>query len=100
MQIIQPRESLAVAVEKGRHAVRLEAGVRYVMHDVEVASGRHADVFATVEPMPASPAPLDPAAPPERLVIPFIGGLGDAISILPVLRAIKSLPTRPRIDIA
>ena len=90
MQSVAVHTTMQVAVENGRSAIELEAGRPYAMHDVEAASGSQAAALARVEPLPPLPRPFDPTGPlTGRMILPFIGGLGDAISMLPVLAAIR-----------
>lgn len=80
-----------VAVEHGRRTIQLQADQAYVMHDVEAMSGIQAGALDLVEPFPTSPALLsaDRPAKGDRLLMPFIGGLGDALSTLPILAELK-----------
>jgi ADP-heptose:LPS heptosyltransferase len=103
MRVISCKSDLTVAVERGRTAISLRRGVEYVMHDVEVASGERAGVFKTVRSLPTKPAPWsasDTAAHCSRLVVPFIGGLGDAVSMLPVFAEIRRRNAGVAIEIA
>lgn len=91
MKAVTTHSDLDVPVEHGRNAIHLVAGIEYVMHDVEVESGLRADVFASVRDLPPRPVRFDPARPMNgKLIAPFIGGLGDAISMLPLLAAIRT----------
>jgi hypothetical protein len=100
MQAVTPRNTVTVPVENGRSTVTLEAGRPYVMHEVEAAGGRQADVFEQVAALPPAPRRFDPAGPlTGRLIVPFIGGLGDAVSLLPVLGAIRRRHPRLRVEV-
>lgn len=91
MKAVVTHSDLDVPVEHGRSAIHLAAGIEYVMHDVEVESGLRADVFASVRKLPRRPRQFDSAQPMNgKLIAPFIGGLGDAISMLPILAAIRA----------
>jgi ADP-heptose:LPS heptosyltransferase len=71
------------------------------MHDVEAASARAAGVLASEAPLPPCPAPYRPREETRgRMILPFIGGLGDALSLEPVLASIHSRHEHLRIDIA
>ncbi|MCH7848374.1 MAG: glycosyltransferase family 9 protein [Planctomycetes bacterium] len=90
MQVVAVRKSITVPVEKGHNTITLRAGVRYVMHDTEVDSGVAAGVWKRVEPLPEAPARFNPRQTcTGQLLVPFIGGLGEAISTLPVLASIR-----------
>jgi ADP-heptose:LPS heptosyltransferase len=89
MQVVIPKSSMRVHVERGLRTIELRAGEVCVMHDVEVASGLRADAFAATQPLPPVPVrwndrPRDAA----RMLVPFIGGMGDAVSMLPVIAAL------------
>src|SRR5690606_33468164 len=85
-QAIQTRR---VPAEKGAATLLLRKGERYVMHDDEAAGG----VAAAALSLPAEqtlPPPLTDATPPGGpLLLPFVGGYGDAIGCIPVLRALR-----------
>lgn len=101
MRIVTVSRDMTVAVEKGRGAVHFAAGRSYVLHDVEVASGRESGAFDRVEALPARPRMLDPAGPVSgRLILPFVGGLGDAISMLPLVASLRRQHTGLSIDVA
>jgi ADP-heptose:LPS heptosyltransferase len=90
MQVVSVLETRSVAVERGRGVIELRAGERLVMHDVEVAGGQSAGVLELVGRPPGRPARFDPAAGLQgRLIVPFIGGLGEAVSLLPVLGSLR-----------
>ena len=92
---------MTVPVENGRSDILLAAGSRYVMHDVEVAGGRQAGVFAVVEPLPPRPRRFQPGDELSgRLVLPFIGGMGDAVAMLPILGALRRRHPPLRVDVA
>ncbi len=101
MQVVSVDRKIEVAVEKGRSSITLQANEPYVMHDVEVASGKQAGAFSQVSPLPVHPAMFTPhAAGGGRLILPFIGGLGDAVSTLPVLSALARQHPAISIDVA
>ncbi len=101
MQVVSVDRKIEVAVEKGRSSITLQANEPYVMHDVEVVSGNQAGAFSQVSPLPVHPAMFTPhAAGGGRLILPFIGGLGDAVSILPVLAALARQHPAISIDVA
>jgi ADP-heptose:LPS heptosyltransferase len=90
MHAVTTKSTITVPVENGRSAISLDGGRAYVMHDVEVAGGSEAGVFEQVTQLPSSPRRFDSRGPLSgRLIVPFIGGLGDAVSLLPVLSAIR-----------
>ncbi|MCH8151529.1 MAG: glycosyltransferase family 9 protein [Planctomycetes bacterium] len=90
MQVVSAHTTLTVPVERGRSTITLKAGKRYVMHDVEVASGQQAGAFRQVKPLPSRPRRFDPTVIcTGRMVVPFIGGMGDAVSMLPVLGSLR-----------
>jgi hypothetical protein len=90
MQVARPRGAMTVAVERGRSAIELAGGVDIVLHDVEIRSGMQAGVFERVERLPAAPSPFSARRTPSGpVIVPFIGGLGDAVAMLPVLEAIR-----------
>ncbi len=100
MQVVAVRKSITVPVEKGHNTITLRAGVRYVMHDTEVDSGSAAGVWKRVEALPEAPARFNPRhACTGRLLAPFIGGLGEAISMLPVLASIRRQHPQLTIDV-
>ncbi|MHC4769261.1 MAG: glycosyltransferase family 9 protein [Planctomycetota bacterium] len=101
MHAVTASNTITVPVENGRSAITLEAGRAYVMHDVEAASGKQADAFEQVAALPPAPRRFDPKRPRTgRMIVPFIGGLGDAVSLLPVLSAIRRRHPRLRIEVA
>ena len=101
MQTVSVPTTITVAVENGRNAITMNPGRLYVMHDVEVASGKQAGAFDRIETLPPRPRRFDPAtALSGRMIVPFIGGLGDAVSLLPVLAGIRQDHPRLRIDVA
>ena len=101
MHVVVPSQTITVSVENGRSSITLAAGERYVMHDVEVAGGRQAGVFAEAGPLPPRPPRYSAASNPGgRMIIPFIGGLGDAVSMLPVLATICRQHPRLRLEVA
>lgn len=101
MQVVAAHNTVAVPVENGRSAISLQTGTDYVMHDVEVAGGRRAGAFEHIKPLPARPRRFEPdKGPAGRMILPFIGGMGDAVSMLPVLTAISRRHPRLRVDIA
>ncbi len=109
MRIVRPARDITVPVERGRGSITLRRGAEYVMHDVEAASGSRASVWRSVRALPPRPKHWYPDAPRRtdaerrgtgvsdaerrgtslRLIVPFIGGLGDAVSMLPLLAAIR-----------
>jgi ADP-heptose:LPS heptosyltransferase len=100
MQAVTTKSTITVPVENGRSAISLDGGRAYVMHDVEVAGGAEAGVFAQVADLPPAPRRFDSGGPLSgRLIVPFIGGLGDAVSLLPVLSAIRRRHPRLRVDV-
>ena len=100
MHAVTARNTITVPVERGRSTITLDAGQAYVMHDVEVAGGREADAFEQVAALPAAPRRFDPTRPlTGRMIVPFIGGLGDAVSLLPVLSAIRQRHPRLRLEV-
>ena len=101
MQVVAAKNSITVPVEHGRNVITLEAGRPYVMHDVEVASGLRADAFDQVQALPPRPLRFDPQGRHTgRLIVPFIGGLGDAVSLLPVLSSIRGRHPGLQIEVA
>ncbi len=100
MQVVAVRKSITVPVEKGHNTITLRAGVRYVMHDTEVDSGVAAGVWKRVEPLPEAPAKFNPRQTcTGQLLVPFIGGLGEAISMLPILASIRQQHPQLTIDV-
>jgi ADP-heptose:LPS heptosyltransferase len=91
MRVIKPKHMLEAPVEHGRAAIQLHGDVAYVMHDVEASSGLQAGVLDVDDALPAPPVCISSDHLDEgmRLVMPFIGGLGDALSSLPVLAELK-----------
>ncbi len=107
MQVVTVARDLTVAVEVGRRNVHLDAGRSYVLHDAEVHSGRAAAAFDRVAPLPARPQPWastraagGAGAVGGRLILPYIGGLGDAVSLLPVLASLRRQHPALAIDVA
>ncbi|MEE8156009.1 MAG: glycosyltransferase family 9 protein [Phycisphaerales bacterium] len=100
MQVVAVRKSITVPVEKGYNTITLHAGVRYVMHDTEVDSGSAAGVWKRVDALPEVPEQFNSRqACTGRLLVPFIGGLGEAISMLPVLASIRRQHPKLAIDV-
>ncbi len=97
MQIARAGKDMTVAVERGRNVIQLRGGEDVVMHDVEIQSGMQAGAFDRVEPLPVRPVVFSRKARIcGPVVMPFIGGLGDAIAMLPVIEAIRRLaPDQP-----
>ncbi|MHC4414928.1 MAG: glycosyltransferase family 9 protein [Planctomycetota bacterium] len=101
MQVVDVHTTITVPVENGRRTITLEAGCPCVMHDVEVAGGARAGVFGRVQPVPSRPRRFDPASEVAgRLILPFIGGLSEAVSMLPVLASLRRRHPRIQIDVA
>ncbi len=101
MQAVAVHTTMTVPVENGRNTITMQAGRAYVMHDVEVASGQQSGVFSEVSAIPARPRRFDPAGKlTGSLIVPFIGGMGDAISILPVLGSLRKQHAGLRIEVA
>ncbi len=100
MKVVRVRETTIVAVEGGHDAIRLEGGRPYVLHEVEARSARETGVPASVEALPARPRRFDPAGASGRMIVPFIGGPGDAVSSLPVLASVRSQQVSLVIDVA
>ena len=101
MKVVATHSDVDVPVEHGRNTIHLDAGIEYVMHDVEVESGLRADVFASVRDITGQPDCFDSAQPMTgKLIAPFIGGLGDAISMLPLLAATRKAPQLQPIPLA
>jgi ADP-heptose:LPS heptosyltransferase len=100
MQAVTTKSTITVPVENGCNTISLDGGRAYVMHDVEVAGGAQAGVFEQVAKLPATPRRFDSGGPLSgRLVVPFIGGLGDAVSLLPVLSAVRRRHPRLRLEV-
>jgi len=101
MRTVAVHTTIDVPVEHGRSSISLETGRAYVMHDVEVASGQEAGAFEQVSAVPARPQCFNPDGKlTGRMVVPFIGGLGDAISLLPVLNSLRHQHVGLRIEVA
>lgn len=101
MQAVTVPTTMTVPVENGRSTITMHAGRAYVMHDVEVAGGQQSGVFSDVSPIPARPRGFDREATlTGRLIVPFIGGMGDAISMLPVLGSLRQQHAGLRIEVA
>lgn len=105
MRIVTTNETRRVAVEKGRNVITLQAGSAYIMHDVEVASGQAAGVWSNVQTLPKNPIQLvcnqsTLAQATGRMILPFIGGLGDALSMLPVIASIRDQNAGLVVDVA
>ena len=100
MQVVAVHKSITVPVEKGHNTITLHTGVRYVMHDTEVDSGIAAGVWKRVDALPEAPERFNPRRSCSgRLLVPFIGGLGEAISMLPVLASIRRQHPKLAIDV-
>ena len=91
MRAIRPRHALEAPVEHGRRSIHLRGDAAYVMHDVEAQSGVRAGVLDVDDVLPPPPLCISCDGPNQgrRLVMPFIGCLGDASSILAVLAELK-----------
>ncbi len=101
MRVVTVAKDLMVPFENGRCTIVLAPGVPYVMHDVEAESGREAGVLCSDQALPPQPARFDPArAARGRLIVPFIGGMGDAVSMLPVLASIREQQSGLGLDVA
>lgn len=101
MQVVSVTKTLSVAVERGANAITLSRGDRLVMHDIELAGGQAAGALEPAGPLPVRPARFDPATRLHgRLVVPFIGGLDEALSLLPVMASIRRRFPDLAIDVA
>jgi ADP-heptose:LPS heptosyltransferase len=101
MKVATAGRDLTVALEGGRSAARLEAGAGYVLHDVEAAGGEASGALCEVREVPPRPARFDPGTPlTGRLIVPFIGGMGDAVCMLPVLASVRHQHPGLRVDAA
>jgi ADP-heptose:LPS heptosyltransferase len=102
MKAVEVRSTLQVPVEHGHGAITLEAGRPYVVHDVEAAGGAEVGALLRVDALPPRPRRFAGGKGPlaGRMIVPFVGGLGDAISMLPVLSAIRRRHPGLRLDVA
>ena len=101
MRTVTVHATMDVPVENGRSSISLQAGRAYVMHDIEVASGQDAGAFEQVSAAPAGPRCFKPDGRlTGRMVVPFIGGMGDAISLLPALNSLRQQHVGLRIEVA
>ena len=101
MKTVTVQRTMTVPVENGRSTITMHAGRPYVMHDVEVSSGQQSGAFCDVSVIPVRPCRVDPERTlTGRLIVPFIGGMGDAISLLPVLGSLRQQHPGLRIDVA
>lgn len=101
MQVVAVPNAMTVPVENGRSATTLDAGTEYVLHDVEVDGGRQAGVFELIRDLPPRPSRADlETEPAGRLILPFIGGLSEAVAMLPVVAEIRRRCPRLQIDVA
>ncbi len=101
MHAVAVHSTIDVPVETGRRSISLQTDRAYVMHDIEVASGRHAGAFEKVSAIPARPRRFEPGGRlTGRMAVPFIGGMGDAISLLPALSSLRRQHAGLQIDVA
>ena len=101
MHAVAVHTRMTVPVENGRSTITMLPDRSYVMHDVEVANGRQAGAFDDVSALPVRPRRFDPQGElTGRLVVPFIGGLGDAIAVLPMLASLRQQHRQLRIEVA
>ena len=101
MRTVAVHTTMDVPVEGGRSSISLHTGRAYVMHDIEVASGQDAGAFEQVSAVPAQPRRFKPDGKlTGRMAVPFIGGMGDAISLLPVLNSLRHQHVGLRIEVA
>ncbi len=101
MHAVAVHTRMTVPVENGRSTITMLAGRPYVMHDGEVAGGKQSGVFSDVSALPVRPRRFDrDRTLTGRLIVPFIGGMGDAISMLPVLGSLAQQHAGLRIDVA
>ncbi len=101
MKIIRPKNTMQVAVERGRNCIHLDANHSYIMHEVEVESGKRAGAFEHVTSLPDRPNRFQPGSNlAGRMILPFIGGMGDVISMLPVIAYLHRHHPEVTIDVA
>lgn len=101
MKIVTASSDLTIAAERGRVDLTLRAGSPYIMHEIEVESGRQAGAFARIDSLPNRPMPFDAKRDMSgALIVPFIGGLGDALSMLPLFVEISRRFPRISIEVA
>jgi ADP-heptose:LPS heptosyltransferase len=71
------------------------------MHDVEVAAAEQAGVGLEIDLIPASPERYVPNTPIQgSLIVPFIGSMGDALCMQPILETISRCHPHVEIDVA
>lgn len=101
MQVVEAIEDARVSDQMGRPAYVLEAGRRYVLYDCEAQAGIRGGALKPIsrldEALPRYRGqPLDA----QRLLVPFIGGQGDAITLATCLAAAKRRYPNVGIDVA
>ncbi|MCA9286473.1 MAG: glycosyltransferase family 9 protein [Phycisphaerales bacterium] len=91
MKTVVPVQDMQVSAERGRSLLEFEGGVRYILSDVEAMSGLSAGALHVSDAPDAPPAYRPADFRGSRLAVPFIGGQGDAVALLPVLATIRDL---------
>jgi len=101
MQIVRANDNINVSDSAGRAVYSLRAGTCYALHDSEVASalrGGSVEWVATLDSRLRMYA--GQTLSNERLVLPFIGRLGDALVTASCLQALCEVFPGVTIDIA
>jgi len=101
VQIVEPLDEARVFDDAGRPAYTLCGREQYLLHDCEARKGIESGALRSVCSQRASPPtyrgePLNG----HRLMLPFIGRLGDAIVTASCLNALKERFPSAEIDIA
>ena len=100
MQIVEALDHSDVCDSQGTLAFRLEAGCRYLLHDLEAGLGLRQKAVQIVERSDSVPQPYrgEPLSN-ERLILPFIGKCGDAITVSCCLSGLAQANPAMSIDI-
>lgn len=101
MQIVEALADASVKDAHGAPAYSLEAGHRYVLYDSEVAAGLRSRALRIIGQLtPALPRYLGQPLDRQRLLLPFIGRLGDAVAMTSCIAALRDANPRVRVDVA
>lgn len=90
MKLIEVSKTLRAPAEKGAATMIFRPGQRYLLHDDEAAAGQAAGVLTGVYDLPGAVERFDPSRHSRgKVVFPFVGGYGDAVSCIPVFHALR-----------
>ncbi len=100
MQIIEAVNDAEVFDASGKSAYALRAAGHYLLYDCEVAKGLGAGALRVVTGLDRRlPQYRGESLEAQRLVLPFIGRLGDAVVVASCIGALKELYPRATVDV-